>query len=91
MGGKRSSRFQTGIAIQMQCQKGRSNFEIYVRDRPREGGEVDSSLCSNLARKEATPLGEIPGDVPTDMTEASRNVSKCLRLWSWSQLRGEHV
>ena len=41
-------------------------------ERPREGGEVDSSLCSNFARKEATPLGEIPAD----MTEAS-SVSKC--------------
>lgn len=29
-------------------------------DRPREGGDVDSPLCSNLARKEATPLGDRP-------------------------------
>ena len=27
-------------------------------DRPREGGEVSSPCCSNLARREATPLGE---------------------------------
>ena len=27
-------------------------------DRPREGGEVSSLCCSNLARREATPLGE---------------------------------
>ena len=27
-------------------------------DRPREGGEVSSPFCSNLARREATPLGE---------------------------------
>lgn len=32
-------------------------------ERPREGGEVDSSFCSNFARKEATPLGEIPADM----------------------------
>lgn len=24
---------------------------------------MDSSFCSNLARKEATPLGEIPADI----------------------------
>ena len=24
---------------------------------------MDSSLCSNLARKEATPLGDIPADI----------------------------
>ena len=41
-------------------------------ERPREGGEVDSSFCSNLARKEATPLGET-----ANMTEASGTVSKC--------------
>ena len=41
-------------------------------ERPRDGGEVDSSFCSNLARKEATPLGET-----ADMTEASSLVSKC--------------
>ena len=29
-----------------------------VGDRPREGGEVSSPCCSNLARSEATPLGE---------------------------------
>ena len=46
-------------------------------ERPREGGEVDSSFCSNFARKEATPLGDIPGDVPADMTEATSTVSKC--------------
>ena len=27
-------------------------------DRPREGGGVSSPFCSNLARREATPLGE---------------------------------
>ena len=41
-------------------------------ERPREGGEVDSSFCSNFARKEATPLGET-----ADMTEASSTVSNC--------------
>ncbi len=32
-------------------------------ERPREGGEVDSSLVSNFARKEATPLGDNPVDI----------------------------
>ena len=32
-------------------------------ERPREGGEVDSPFCSNLTRKEAKPLGEVPADI----------------------------
>ena len=46
---------------------GREASPVTVNDptgeRPREGGEMDSSFCSNLARKEATPLGEIPADI----------------------------
>ena len=34
-------------------------------DRPREGGEVSSPFCSNLARREATPLGDRE-DMTTD-------------------------
>lgn len=37
---------------------------------------MDSSFCSNFARKEATPLGPL-GEMPADMTEASSTVSKC--------------
>ena len=32
-------------------------------ERPREGGEVDSSFCSNFARKEAIPLGDFSADI----------------------------
>lgn len=46
---------------------GRETSPVTLNDeageRPREGGEVDSSFCSNFARKEATPLGEMPADM----------------------------
>lgn len=45
-----------------------SLFTLPVGDRPREGGDVDSPFCSNLARKEATPLGDRP-----DMTNTKQS------------------
>ena len=48
---------------------------------------VDSSFCSNFARKEATPLGEIPA---VDMTETSDTISKCsTQLWLRGQVGSE--
>ena len=47
---------------------GRESSPVTLNDaageRPREGGEVDSSFCSNFARKEAKP--EFPADMTRD-------------------------
>ena len=69
----------TAINVVRTLEMGREASPATLNDaageRPREGGEVDSSFCSNLARKEAKPLGD------ADMTEASRTVSKCSQGW----------
>lgn len=65
----------TEIKLVRTFEIGRESSPVTLNDaageRPREGGEVDPSFCSNFARKEAKP------EFPADMTRTSSTVSKC--------------
>lgn len=64
-----------------------------ARDRPREGGDVFSLFCSNLARREATP---VLGDRPDMTIQRRSDVSKVPSLEGvsehhWVNVRGQGV
>ena len=67
-GGQRSSCFQTGIAIELQCQKGKSNSEIYVRLV--EGADIFTNMtCQPLEIPIPMYWNEIYGTITASCEE----------------------
>lgn len=59
-----------------------SLFTLPAGERPREGGDVDSPFCSNLARKEATSLGNRPDmTAKTKQSQQEQWNLQCHFLW----------